>query len=951
MADKQEELGPVDAEMVEASDGGSSGSDSSDSDSDFEEVDISPEDTKLLMRLEQALQDNPNLYDSHVQYIEVLRRCKMGARLREAWQAMHAAFPLTEQLWFDWLSDEIEGISEAEDVARILALMGEAVKDYLSVSLWAQYLEFARDLDPEVQEGGKEGQAKMRDLCERALTAAGLHVAEGGKLWGIYRGYEQALLDAAPSEEQTERVRSLWARQLQVPLAGAADTLAAYEAWERSLPGGQGWQLPAALRQGYERAVHAAGLRQPYEDSVAAGREAGPELLAAYMAYIKVEERQGDPARVQVAYERAVAAFPVTHYLWAQYARYLEANLKIGSVVNSVYARAVRNCPWVGQLWGRALRALERSGAPEEQHAAMYEKALTAGLQSYEDYLEPVLARLDCLRRRGAGALPTLRATFPKASQLLQSYFPDQLDRTFRLTSYWADCEAGLGGDLKAARAVWEAALKGAAGRYADTWAAYINFERRRGNAREARTLYKRSYSRRLEEGGQAVLCDAWLRFEREEGSAEDHLAACFKVEPILQELQAAAAAAADPQQHAAARSAAEQAPKLSKEEVRAMRQKADPNYGKRKAQQAQQGEQQEGNHQEQAGAAGDMPPPPAKKPRKAEPVAAAPVAAAGQADGAAAAEPAPSPAPQQQEQEQEQQAAPQAEEQEHGAGQPAPSAKTPAGQQQQQQQQAEVPQQQGQQQQAEEVGHGQQRSARPQWRQQRRTDSNTAFVKHLADGVNEPALQELFGGCGEITGIEIGREKQTGRPKGFAYIHFATREGLEAACQLDRAEYRGKHIFVAPSKPPGAGGSGQGQAPGQQQQGQQAQQAQQAQHQQQHGGRGGRGRGGRDGGRGGRDGGRGGRDGGRGRGGGRGGRGAPGPKHRSMIDLGEEGGPSAAGRPASGGGLRGFVPRAAALGGQQRPHAQQEGGGGGAAAAGDAPKSNADFRAMFLKK
>lgn len=36
------------------------------------------------------------------------------------------------------------------------------------------------------------------------------------------------------------------------------------------------------------------------QESVAAGREPGPELLAAYMAYIRVEEKQGDPARVQV---------------------------------------------------------------------------------------------------------------------------------------------------------------------------------------------------------------------------------------------------------------------------------------------------------------------------------------------------------------------------------------------------------------------------------------------------------------------------------------------------------------------------------------------------------------------------------------------------------------------------------------------------------------------------
>jgi hypothetical protein len=97
----------------------------------------------------------------------------MTTRLREARQAMHAAFPLTEALWcacwpaltaqavaplrthaptppqlnynaigrFDWLSDEIEGIEDAEDVGRIRTLMAEAVRDYLSIPLWAQYLE------------------------------------------------------------------------------------------------------------------------------------------------------------------------------------------------------------------------------------------------------------------------------------------------------------------------------------------------------------------------------------------------------------------------------------------------------------------------------------------------------------------------------------------------------------------------------------------------------------------------------------------------------------------------------------------------------------------------------------------------------------------------------------------------------------------------------------------
>lgn len=82
-----------------------------------------------------------------------------------------------------------------------------------------------------------------------------MSAAEGRRLWDTYRGYEQSLLEAAPSEEQAERLRSLWCRQLQVPLAGAADTLAAYEAWERSRPGKPG--LSGA------RARHAAWGRQP----------------------------------------------------------------------------------------------------------------------------------------------------------------------------------------------------------------------------------------------------------------------------------------------------------------------------------------------------------------------------------------------------------------------------------------------------------------------------------------------------------------------------------------------------------------------------------------------------------------------------------------------------------------------------------------------------------------
>jgi hypothetical protein len=38
-----------------------------------------------------------------------------------------------------------------------------------------------------------DGILKARNLYERALTAAGLHVADGIKLWEAYREFEQAI--------------------------------------------------------------------------------------------------------------------------------------------------------------------------------------------------------------------------------------------------------------------------------------------------------------------------------------------------------------------------------------------------------------------------------------------------------------------------------------------------------------------------------------------------------------------------------------------------------------------------------------------------------------------------------------------------------------------------------------------------------------------------------------
>lgn len=63
-----------------------------------------------------------------------------------------------------------------------------------SVSLWYDYLTFVQEYDPMVRDCLPAGISKARNLFERALTAAGLHVTEGTKLWEAYRTFEQAIL-------------------------------------------------------------------------------------------------------------------------------------------------------------------------------------------------------------------------------------------------------------------------------------------------------------------------------------------------------------------------------------------------------------------------------------------------------------------------------------------------------------------------------------------------------------------------------------------------------------------------------------------------------------------------------------------------------------------------------------------------------------------------------------
>ena len=80
---------------------------------------------------------------------------------------------------------------------------------------------------------------------------------------------------------------------MQVPLRGNSEALEAYVTWEVAQAEPQ--ELPAHVQAGYKRAQAAVELRAPNEDAVDASKAADADLLAAYLAYIGLEQVCASP--------------------------------------------------------------------------------------------------------------------------------------------------------------------------------------------------------------------------------------------------------------------------------------------------------------------------------------------------------------------------------------------------------------------------------------------------------------------------------------------------------------------------------------------------------------------------------------------------------------------------------------------------------------------------------
>ena len=503
----------METELEEDSDNSEDDSEDEGDDADMEETKENEERIKKISELNQTLFDNPYDYSAHIELVNLLRKTDNFTQLRSARKAFSEKYPLTGDLWIQWIEDETKVISSEEEKTYIVELFEKGLQDYVSVDLWLEYCQFSIG-----NMAAADGVKNIRDVFERALVSCGRNVARGSLVWDAYREFEAVCLtmsgdkDSEAYTSQNKRILSVFKRQLGVPLLGMDETLNEY----KKLTGDS---IEDSINSSFKKAKAMLDKRVEFESKLKDIQDG--KTLELYNEYIEFEKKEKDPVMIQQLFERAISDHCLDAPLWTDYLLYLEANLSIPDVCLGVYNRAIRNVPWCKNIWCDHLRALERFKQPHSEIRSIFEQSLLGGFQEPGAFLELWLCFLDYMRRRTEwekDVTPTmsdLRTAFERANEHLAKI---QDDPTFQVSKYWANLEADQFGMMDNARKIWTE-ITAADPFKSSTWLEYIFLEKLYGDKKHLRKAYQRAVEKTYD-NPEAVI-HSFLQFEREEGSLE----------------------------------------------------------------------------------------------------------------------------------------------------------------------------------------------------------------------------------------------------------------------------------------------------------------------------------------------------------------------------------------------------------------------------------------------
>jgi hypothetical protein len=501
---------------------------------------ISDEQLEII---QQKIAGNAFDYNSHVSLIQAYRQRSSLEELRAARQAMFQVYPLSENLWSQWIQDEMSMIENEQDNTSI-----QFVKDLFETCLmesimmsrvWQLYIQFCAQY---------ESEEFTVSILERAVNSIGYHMRVGFTFWEAYRDFVK---------DDSVLVRSLFHKQLLTPHLQFKSTKRSYIEWESD----KQKQVETLNDPAVIEMISSLKRRKKFEKWVKNSPKDGlpsKNSLNHWINYISFEkkqlaEKEQKQQNSQDAFkytkmfmERAVKECCLSDTLWIEYLKLLESRGEdCINELNPLCYRATRYCPWNSSLWVTYLTFAELSfvSVPErhqelhDQVFTIYSRAMQCGqISKCNDYVQLMSAYCSYMRRRyqllssnssndenkKQELNKELRSTFEDCVGYIYEYFKDSPDRICILERMWAATEASFLKDVEKAREIFNHITELYGETEATLWLNYAQFEQcHSSDPVIVQQVYHRAYLALDNFRAKKLLANYWLQYEKEYGTIQ----------------------------------------------------------------------------------------------------------------------------------------------------------------------------------------------------------------------------------------------------------------------------------------------------------------------------------------------------------------------------------------------------------------------------------------------
>lgn len=88
----------------------------------------------------------------------------------------------------------------------------------------------------------------------------------------------------------------------------------------------------------------------------------------------------------------------------------------------------------------------------------------------------------------------------------------------------------------------------------------------------------------------------------------------------------------------------------------------------------------------------------------------------------------------------------------------------------------------------------------------------NRLYVGNLSFDSTESEIEEAFSAFGTVTSVKVITDRDTGRPRGFAFVEMGSAEEAQSAIQaMDGTQLHGRSLRVSVARPRESRGGGGG--------------------------------------------------------------------------------------------------------------------------------------------